>query len=60
MPMFADARGGGVLGLPMSAIFEIIRGKFQCLIDYINRINNGKFLIILHNTNKKELLLLDL
>ena len=32
-PMFADDRGGGVLGLPTSAIFEIIRDKFQFIID---------------------------
>ena len=32
VPMFADA--GGVLGLPTSAIFEIIRDKFKFLIDY--------------------------
>ena len=54
LPMFADARGGGVLGLPTSAIFEIIRDKFQFLIDYIIRINTGKFLIILYYTNKKN------
>ena len=29
VPMFADARGGGVLGLPTSAIFEIIRRQIS-------------------------------
>ena len=31
LPMFADAREGGVLGLPMSAIFEIIRRQISML-----------------------------
>jgi hypothetical protein len=52
LPMLGG--GGGVLGLPTSAIFEIIRDKFQFLIDYIIRIINGKFLITLHHTNKKN------
>ena len=52
-PMFADARGGGVLGLPTSTIFEIIRDKFQFLIDYIVKIINGEFFIFYH-TNKKD------
>ena len=29
VPMFADASGGGVLGLPTSAIFEIIRRQIS-------------------------------
>ena len=53
LPMFADARGVGVLGLPTSAIFESIRRYFckkkyekpmeKQPIDYIIRINDGKF-----------------
>ena len=53
LPMFADARGVGVLGLPKSAIFESIRRYFckkkykkpmeKQSIDYIIRINNCKF-----------------
>jgi hypothetical protein len=53
--MFADARGVGVLGLPTSAIFEIINLYYRLfytlfyfgeyLINYIIRISNGKFLI---------------
>ena len=29
VPMFADARGAGVLGLPTSAIFEIIKRQIS-------------------------------
>ena len=62
LPMVADARGVGVLGLPTSAINPQKSGHFytitlfyfgEYLIDYIIRINNGKFLIILYHTNKK-------
>ena len=31
-PMFADARGVGVLGLPTSAIFEIINPHYRLLL----------------------------
>ena len=61
VPMFADARGLGVLGLPTSAIFEIINLHYRLLyvytitlfyfgeylLNYIIGIINGKFLIIL-------------
>ena len=32
VPMFADARGVGVLGLPTSAIFEIINLHYRLLL----------------------------
>ena len=46
VPMCRCLPIGGVLGLPTSAIFEIIREKLQFIIDYMIKINNDNFLII--------------
>ena len=46
LPMFADARGVGVLGLPTSAIFESIR-RYFCKKSMRNQWKNSQLIILL-------------
>ena len=46
--------GEGFQGCRRQQFLKLSGDKFQFLIDYIIRINNGKFLIMLYHTNKKN------
>ena len=52
LPMFADARGPGVLGLPTSAIFESIRRQNQAFFSFFSPIPYFRSFFTYYNSRK--------